>query len=133
MIDRTQMVPLLVEVCPSFTKSWEEFLNEWANEPEIPYYGALADFARHMCSLLSAGDEQTLKRIFAVIERLHIEGDHYVKEAVSVGLLEDMQNCNLHLENTDPEQFVRFLLPESARWRQKIEDFWLKGKLLSED
>jgi len=38
--------------------------------------------------------------VFKVVERLHLEGDHFVKEAATIGLLEDIQNIagNLALE-----------------------------------
>ncbi|CAG0935429.1 hypothetical protein TFLX_04269 [Thermoflexales bacterium] len=133
MIDIPDIVPLLIEASPGFAEKWAEFQAEWADEPPLPYYLVLADFARHMCGLLSAGDEQTLKRIFAVIERLLIKGSAYVKEAATIGLLEDLQNTNLHLPDTTPEQFERFLLPESARWWKKVRAFWEEGKIITND
>ena len=133
MIDAKDMIPLLVEASPGFAEEWAEFLAEWAEEPSLPHYLVLGDFARHMCGLMAAGDEQTLKRIFAVIERLHLEGSPYVKEAATVGLLEDLQNTNLHLPSTSPEQFERYLLPESARWWEKVRTFWEEGKIITND
>ncbi|MFO7606120.1 MAG: hypothetical protein R6W72_07470 [Desulfurivibrionaceae bacterium] len=133
MIEAQDMIPLLVEVSPAFTEEWAEFQAEWVDEPNLPHYVVLGGFARHMCSLLAAGDEQTLKRIFAVIERLNIEGSGYVKEAATVGLLEDLQNTNLHRPDTTPEQFERFLLPESKRWWEKVRAFWAEGKIITND
>lgn len=133
MIDAKDMIPLLVEASPGFAEEWAEFLAEWADEPSLPYYIALGDFARHMCGLMAAGDEKALKRIFVVIERLHIEGSAYVKEAAMVGLLEDLQNTNIHLPSTSPEKIERFLHPDSARWWEKVRAFWEEGKIITSD
>lgn len=133
MIDEKDMIPLLVEASPSFADSWTTFLAEREDEPSLPYYTALGEFARHMCGLVEAGDELALKRIFDVIERLHIEGSPYVKEAATVGLLEDLQNTNLHLQSTSPGQFERYLLPESAKWWWKVRAFWKEGRTITPD
>lgn len=133
MIDASQMLPLLVEASPGFADSWKEFEADYADEPPPPYYIVLGDFARHLCDLLSEGDEATLQRVFDVVERLHLEGDAYVREAVTVGLLEDMQNTNMHRKDTLPAQFERFLRPESARWWKKLHGFWREGRPLADD
>jgi hypothetical protein len=52
-----------------------------------------------------------------------------VAEAATVGPLEALQNMNLH-EDTEPEQFRPWLLPESARWWDKLHGFWERGELL---
>lgn len=133
MIEANDMVPLLVGASPGFTEEWARFLDEWADEPTVPYYLVLGGFARHMCGLMAAGDEPTLLRIFAVIERLHIEGSVYVKKAAAVGLLESLQNTNIHLSSTSPKQFERFLPPESARGWHKVRAFWEEGKIITND
>ncbi len=133
MILASEMLPLLVEASPGFATTWEEFQTEWADQPSLPHYLVLGDFARHMSSLLVAQDHLTLQRVFQVIERLHLEGDRYVKEAATVGLLEDLQNTNLHREGTSPDQYVKYLLPESARWWKKVEDFWAHGTIIKDD
>jgi len=132
-IEAPEMVPLLVEASPGFAETWNQFQVEWAGEQLPPYYSALADFVRHMSHLMASGDEATLLRIFSVIERLHIEGTRYVREAATVGLLEDLQNMNLHDAGTSPKQFERFLLPVSARYWRKVEAFWAEGKLITDD
>ena len=47
-----------------------------------------------------------------------------------MGLLEDLQNTNLHTE-TEFEQFRPWLLPESAKWWDKLHGFWEGGESLS--
>jgi hypothetical protein len=128
------MMDVLLAASPTFAQNWDAFRREWADEAEgLPLYLALADFARHVISFLEAKDDTRLRRIFDAVERLHVEGDHYVREAVTVGLLEDLQNTNLH-RTTDPEQLRPFLRPESLKWWNRIESFW-KGNVraLQED
>jgi hypothetical protein len=61
-----------------------------------------------------------------------IEGDGDVKEAAIVGLIEDLQNANLH-SGTVPDQYLPFLLPQSRRWWGKVETFWSEGRLPTDD
>jgi hypothetical protein len=133
MIDASEMIPLLVEASPDFSEEWAEFRAEWADEPSLPHYIALGAFARHMCDLLIKGQDKTLIKVFEVVERLRNEGSAYVREAVTVGLLEDLQNANLHHPKTEPEQFERFLLPETARYWQKVTAFWNEGKIITNE
>lgn len=132
MIDASQMPPLLVDASPGFAGHWKEFEAGYSDDPPPHYYIALGDFVRHLCDLLATGDKATLQRVFAVVERLHVEGDSYVREAATAGLLEDMQNANMHRKDTLPAQFEPFLLPESARWWKKLHGFWRDGEPLAD-
>jgi hypothetical protein len=58
-----------------------------------------------------------------VVERLHVEGDHYVREAATIGFLEAIQNI-WSSQDVDPKLFARYLLPVSAQWWQNLNDFW---------
>lgn len=62
---------------------------------------------------------------FDVIERLHLEGDTYVRELATIGYLEGIQNA------ADADQIgggatalEPFLGAESARWWQGLNAFW---------
>ena len=85
----------ILEVSDGFRPIWNEFLEEWKDDDELPQYLALGDLARYISSLISESKDEEIKKIFAVIERWHLEGDLYVKEAATVGILEDLQNTNL--------------------------------------
>jgi hypothetical protein len=133
MITKDDMMGVLLDANPSFAPQWQAFLQEWHAEADLPLYLALADFARHLIGMIERGDTARLPAVFAAVERLHIEGEHYVREAATVGLLEDLQNLNLHKHGTDPEQFRPYLGPESARWWNKLYRFWEHGELLIDD
>jgi len=122
----------LVQACPSFEPEWQRFRDEWRDEDELPLYLSLGEFACHIINLLSRGDTARFPAIFNTVERLHVDGDDYVREAVTIGVLESLQNLNLH-STTEPEQFRPFLRPNSERWWNKLYDFWEKGTLLSDD
>jgi hypothetical protein len=127
------MIPLLIEASPEFQPTWEEFVEYYSSELEdLPYYICLGDFAKYLVEKLDKEDTHDFEAIFQVVERLHIEGEHYVKEAATVGLLEGIQNIMGH-KNKNPDLFRPFLLPETTRWWNKLNDFWEKGKILSDD
>lgn len=111
MIVKSQIIPMLVEACPSFH-----------SEEELPYV-ALGDFARHLLSLHQSHQTDAFPSVARVIEQLHIEGDQYVREAATIGLLEGIQNVWGNNE-VDPELFTRYLLPESRKWWDELNAFW---------
>ena len=83
----------------------------------------LGAFARHLVSLLRGGATSEFATVFAIVERLHIEGDPKVQEAVTIGLLEGIQNVAIN-NDVAPERFVPWLGPESLRWWRGLGDFW---------
>jgi len=131
-ITKLTMMDAVLEACPSFVPQWTEFLEEWSDTDDKPLYLALSALARHLIALLAAEDREGLSRVFAVVERWHVEGDSNVKQAATIGLLEDLQNSGLH-GSTSPEQFEAFLLPESLKWWRKVERFWNHGEVIRED
>jgi len=120
MITAEQVIPLLLEACPSFQPLWNEHVKKY-EEPLI--YMALGDFARHLLALYQRRETEVFPKVARVIERLHVEGDDYVREAATIGLLEAIQN-NWANNDADPEAFAHYLHRESARWWQSLNDFW---------
>jgi hypothetical protein len=133
MITKNDMMEVLIESCPSFRPQWEAFQTEWPEAADRPLYIILADFARHLIGMVERNETSALPAIFVAVERLHVEGEHYVREAATVGLLEDLQNHSLHPNGTEPEQFRTYLGPVSARWWEKLYRFWNHGELLTDD
>lgn len=117
---------------PSFLPAWMEFLEDYGDEPKPLYYLALSALARHLIECLEGGDTSRFDAIFDIVERWHLVGDQYVREAATIGLLEDLQNTNLH-RVTAPEAFLPWLRPESRRWWDKVEAFWAHGTLITDD
>lgn len=114
MISKDQVMPLLMEACPSYRLP--------AEDRELLYV-MLGDFAHHLLQLHRQHQVEVFPAIARVIERLHVEGDQYVREATTIGLLEGIQNVWGN-EGTDPELFVQHLLPVSVKWWKSLNDFW---------
>jgi hypothetical protein len=118
LIDQQQIIPPL----------WEEHRREHGDDL---LYIALSEFARHLLVLQQTKQTNDFPAVAIVIERLHLEGDPSVREAATIGLLEGIQNVWSH--SIDPEIFAAYLLPESARWWQSLNDFWTgKAKFVGE-
>jgi hypothetical protein len=132
MIVKGDIPGILIEADPIFESRWTQFIDEWKDEADPPVYVALADYARLLIEMLASGNTERFPAIFDAIELLHIEGDGYVKEAATVGILEPLQNTNLH-NTTEPEQFRPSLRPVSERSWNKLNDFWEPGTLLTDD
>src|SRR4051794_30838623 len=99
-------MPLLMEACPSYHPP--------AEDHDLLYI-ALGDFAGHLRQLQQQSCTQDFPDIARVIERLHVEGDHYTREAATIGLLEGIQNVWGN-QGVDPNLFAHHLLPVSALW-----------------
>lgn len=112
---------LLLESCPSFSDRWQEHLTIYTNEELL--YVDLGEFAHHLVELLSIHRVEEFPAVFDVIERLHLEGDPYEKEAATIGALEGIQNVAGNT-GVDPDEFVQYLRPVSEKWWRQLNDFW---------
>jgi hypothetical protein len=122
-ITRDKMFEPLLMADPSFRSRWTDFMAEWGDEADPPLYLALSSLAEHVLKHLEARRTDKFDAIFAVVERWHTEGDAYVSEAASVGLLESLQN----LSGGSDRRTVTvepWLGPESKRWWNKLDRFW---------
>ncbi len=126
MIAKVEVMSLLLQACPSFAGPWKAYTeSEYRAGDEQLLYVDLGAFARHIVDLYEHGRTEELRPVFNMIERLHKEGDAYVREAATIGLLEGIQNVASH--RFDPEVFVPFLSPEAAKWWHELNAFW-QGK-----
>jgi len=121
MMTKEQVMPLLLSVCPSFVKRWEEHRAFYEDEQLL--YIDLGEFAHHLVELQKVSRTEEFSAIFDIIERMHVEGDDYVKEAATIGMLEGIQNVAGN-SGLDPEGFAKYLRPESAKWWRKLNAFW---------
>ena len=130
MIERNQVEALMLNACPSFVENQDRLAwhSDWDEEADPPLYLLGADFVRHLTALNAMGNRNDFPAVFQVIEDLHTQGDHYVRELATVGLLEDLQNTSQHPEGSKPEDFIPYLLPVSKWWWEEVELFW-QGKV----
>jgi hypothetical protein len=125
MIMKEQVMPLFLKACPSFTEKWKEHRAIYEDEDLL--YVDLGEFAHHLVELYKANQTDEFPAVFEIIERLHLEGNAYVKEAATIGMLEGIQNVAGN-SGVDPEEFFPYLKPESAKWWRQLNDFW-NGKI----
>lgn len=124
--DRPNMFEPLLLADPTSGDRWAMFREEHGSDEELPLYLALGELALHLIEDLEAGNTARFDAVFDVVERWHVSGDPYVREAATIGLLEDLQNGHLH-RGTHPQAFLRWLRPETLRWWGKVGDFWARG------
>jgi len=132
IIDREQMMEPMLVACPSFEPHWREFLSEWVGNPilfeddgngDLPIYLALSDLANHLIEKLESGDTDNFPAIFEVVEDWNVRGEHYVAEAATIGLIEDLTNKHRY-RRLKPEAFLPWLGPESADSWYAVIAFW---------
>ncbi len=126
------MMESLVVACPGFAPTFDAFLTEWTDETDLPYYLLLADFSRYLIKLLKNDERYELNTAFEMIEKFHVDGDRYVREAATIGIIENLQNSSLH-GGTEPDQFLDFLRPASLTFWHKVKDFWENGTIIKDD
>ena len=116
---KEDIIPELLRACPSFAPIWHALDSE---EREL-LYPRLGDFARHLLVLKREGREEALRAAAKFIERMHVEGDDYVREAATIGVLEGIQNTWGHA-GEEADAFKAYLGDESRRWWDSLIRFW---------
>jgi hypothetical protein len=116
-IRRTGLLSLLHTARPSFSTD---------ETTELPYL-LPREFADHLLALYGRNPKGDFPAVIKLIERLHPEGDAYVREAATIGLPEDIQNLWMS-HRIDPEEFGRLLLPVGRKGWDSLDAFW-DGKI----
>lgn len=117
MINKNQLPTLLIKACPSF-----KAVLDGSDDQELHYMVA-GDFARHLLDLYTAQQLEEFSKVAELIEDLHINGDEYVKEYATIGILEGIQNVWGN-HGSDPEKFAPFLLPVNLKYWHSLNRFW---------
>ncbi len=127
VIEKSEVAPLMLAACPSFRIIWDSDSRDFnvdAGTGERLGYLDAADITRHLVGLLAARQTTSFPAVFDVIERLHREGDEYVRELATVGYLEGLQFASSHDPRVQESDFVAFLGQESLRWWRGLLAFW---------
>jgi hypothetical protein len=126
MIRREQVIDVLLEACPSYRARWDQVRADPVFDAELLYVH-LGDFADHLVDLIAGGESTELPGVAGALERLHLEGDDFVKEAATIGLLEGIQNVAGN-RGVPTKIFEQTLGIESRRWWDSLVAFW-SGKI----
>ena len=124
MIERDEIVPILLEACPSFERDWLEHVEDYGSDLIYP---ALGSFAHHLLRLHVVGQVDCFSAVGGAIERLLVEGSPFTKEAATIGILEGIQNVWSHSE-TDPASFLPYLQDVALKQWHSLNGFWA-GKI----
>ena len=125
MIQKSQVIPILLVSCPGFQPIWDKHRELWEGE-EAGIYNDLAEFATFIVDAYARQDLEPVAAAFAAIEQLLDEGDEEVRTAASIGFLEDIQNISSH-RPFGAAVFVQWLGPKSTADWAEIEETW-RGK-----
>lgn len=130
MITRSKMFTPLLEADPSFHQRWQRFLADYGDELELPIYIALGELAEHLVERMRRRDIENFDQVFATVERWHTEGDAYVAEAASIGLLEGLQGIlggnkrDRGVYGVSDSDFEPYFGTETKKWWDKLDRFW---------
>src|SRR5262245_52135127 len=125
MITKANIVPLLLEACPTAQRRWEEHLAYWKGE-EAGDFNDVSIFAYHIVDCCAKHLTAECASLFATVERILEEGDEEARGIVAIGLLEDIQTISTH-HSFGPEIFVQWLGPRSREAWDQIEALWRAG------
>lgn len=104
----------------------EELFTE--DDGSILHYLVVGQLVRHLLILNLAGDTHPVDALFELVEEMIREGEPYVGELAVIGVIEDMQNTNLHPAGSSPDDFIRYLRPWSRWYWEEVDLFW-QGKI----
>ena len=125
---RKQIITPLLKICPAFKPGWIQLDLEWGDEYEgVPTYIALGEFAHVIVTKFEASEISDFPQIFALVEELILHEEQSVREAMTVGLLEGIQNICSSKE-IDLKKFKPFLGEVSNEQWEQIILFW-DGKI----
>ena len=151
MIERSQVVSLVIEKIPSFREPYDKWfeqegtaLIEGNNEQEkadfltrarkgdssgVPIY--LMPLPNHLLKLHQQGNITELETAAELIEQCVVDGDQYVSEWAVIGVLEGIQNG---WSEYGSEKFIPYLKPKSLEAWNELDDFWMQtGKFERKD
>ncbi|HEV8190433.1 MAG TPA: hypothetical protein VGP82_02965 [Ktedonobacterales bacterium] len=121
MVARDEVMGLLLEACPGFRPVYEDYLEEMYG-PEAPALNLYADGAQlngYLVKAAGEGQTECFPAVFALAERLLVEGDQHVHDWVTTGLLEGLRN-HLSWTNLGHDVFLPWLGLQSRVWWQRL-------------
>src|SRR4051795_2253111 len=91
-IDQDEMIRLILEALPDLAPVWDEWRNEFKDDPEgPPLFTFLHEVASQLEKLLLSEHLGGVRRVFDLVERLNVEGDRDVQMYATLGILENVQ------------------------------------------
>jgi len=121
-LDDGEMLRLLLEACPQLQFALLQLMHEHGNDPDARIdllFLALTDL---MLDMLLSGDDDSLRRVFDVIERLNHDGNATVQRYATLHILDSLQQVYTPSGGGLGEAFHSYLGFVSAqRWERLAE------------
>lgn len=121
LIDKAGMFEMLLKALPGAAEEWSEHLNDTAGD-DLSYLGT-AVFARQIIELSRVQEVRSFPAVFSTIERLLIEGTDDVKDLVTIGLIESLQNISSWTSHNH-SVFEKWLEPHTLTAWREVEAMW---------
>jgi len=125
MIQKTEVMPLILARCPGFVPMWEKHLAFWQGE-DAGIYNDLGEFAHFIVDCYSRQEIDPIAAAFAIVEQLLCDGDQEVRAAATIGFLEDVRNI-ASWRPFGSAVFIQWLGPKSKQAWDEIGETW-RGK-----
>ena len=125
MITKPEVVPMLLEVCPTVRARWAEHLAAWKGE-EAGSFNDVSLIAHHIVDSYAHGVTAEFAPLFTLVERIIEEGDEQARQLATIGVLEDIQVISTH-HPFGPDAFLQWLGPRSREAWDQIEALWASG------
>jgi hypothetical protein len=109
--DVDDVIPMLLDACPSALPAWEAYRTRWAGADTGGHYPDIGVVNRHAVQLLSTGRSAELRALFSTVEEMFagtLTPDAH--ELMTVGLLEGIQNNAMH-DEVGLSGFIAYLGP----------------------
>src|SRR3954471_10455856 len=127
-IDQDEMIRLVLEACPDLAPAWDEWRNEFKDDPEgPPMFTFLHEVASLVEEMLRDDDFDGVRCVFDLVERLNVEGDRDVQMYATLGILENVQSlAGMEGDDIVPlgPKFVPYLGPVSKKRWERVEAMW---------
>ena len=121
MIAKANCMKLILQQVPAFDERWQAHLCYWDDE-EAGLCNDVAEFSRYVMDLVRTDELANLPAIFDLVERLMIDGDNEVQDAVATCFLENLLNAAA-AERLDVNKFIHLLKPESRAYCRAWDEF----------
>ena len=122
MIQEDEIVPRLLQACPSAGSAWNEHLAWWGGQ-ERGIYNDTAIFAHHLNAALKAGDTREFAAFFGALEDFLADGSSDTKTVAVIGIIETLQNVASH-GPAGYQPFEKWLKPLSRQAWADVERMW---------
>jgi hypothetical protein len=125
-----EVMPSLLSAYPEFQEAWHAYTTSDLHGPGEPY-NDIAQLASFLVSRQRASETKGFDRLFEAVECMLRTGPQAVRELLTVGLLEDVQNISLNNSVALPP-WEQWLGPTTREAWTKIGEMW-NGTLTPEE